>query len=136
MFHYVHAAGGIVVDEKGKILFIKRLNRWDFPKGKCELNESKKETAIREIKEETGITDITITDKLHCSYHIYYRNKQYVLKKTIWYQCASKNQNTIPQTEEDITEIKWVDIKQAQKMVSSSYKSIIDLFSVFEAKQK
>ena len=35
---------------------------WDFVKGKVELNETPHETAIRETKEETGISDIEFID--------------------------------------------------------------------------
>tara|TARA_Y100000385_G_scaffold239475_1_gene254900 strand:- start:507 stop:782 length:276 start_codon:yes stop_codon:yes gene_type:complete len=35
---------------------------WDFVKGKMEKNETTHETAIREAKEETGITDIVFAE--------------------------------------------------------------------------
>ena len=35
---------------------------WDFVKGKIEQNETSHETALRETKEETGISDIEFID--------------------------------------------------------------------------
>ena len=35
---------------------------WDFPKGHVEENETEFETAVRELKEETGITDFLLID--------------------------------------------------------------------------
>ena len=47
--------------ENGKLLFLLLhypSGHWDFVKGKMENGESPNETAIRETREETGITDI------------------------------------------------------------------------------
>lgn len=53
------SAGGIIYRRKGghlEIFFIKDpYNRWTFPKGHQEAGENLVETAIREIKEETGL---------------------------------------------------------------------------------
>ena len=54
MSYQIKAAGGIVI-AKDKILFIKKNGRWEFPKGRLKKNSKKKNTAIREICEETGI---------------------------------------------------------------------------------
>ncbi|EEL88276.1 MutT/nudix [Bacillus cereus AH1272] len=49
-------AGGCVFNELGEVLLQKRgdFNAWGFPGGAMEIGESAAETAIREIKEETG----------------------------------------------------------------------------------
>lgn len=36
---------------------------WDFPKGKMEIDENPKQTAIREVKEETGITELQFNEE-------------------------------------------------------------------------
>lgn len=56
-------AGGIVYDKTGKILLQKRsdFNKWGFPGGAIELNETPEEAAIREIKEETKL-NVKITN--------------------------------------------------------------------------
>ena len=56
-------SAGIVIfrQENSKILFLLLhypSGHWDFVKGKMEKNETPHQTAIRETKEETGITDI------------------------------------------------------------------------------
>lgn len=48
-------SGGAVVIEKGQVLLVQGYHGWSFPKGKIEPGETLKETAIREIWEETGI---------------------------------------------------------------------------------
>ncbi|MBY0597933.1 NUDIX hydrolase [Bacillus bingmayongensis] len=49
-------AGGCVCNEKGEVLLQKRGDNegWGFPGGAMEIGESAEETAIREIREETG----------------------------------------------------------------------------------
>ena len=70
----IKAGGGKVINSKGEILFIFRNNKWDLPKGKAENNENITDTAIREVKEETGIEDLTITKPLQITYHIFKKN--------------------------------------------------------------
>ena len=57
------AAGGVVKDAEGHVLWIQRNGKWDLPKGKLERGESLEEAVIREVFEETGIRDLTITGK-------------------------------------------------------------------------
>jgi hypothetical protein len=53
-FKLIQASGGIVFNQKNEILLIKRLGKWDLPKGKIKKSETLEECAIREIEEETG----------------------------------------------------------------------------------
>ncbi len=56
---YVQSVGIITYIEEGDILYYLLLlsasGCWDFPKGHIEVDETKKETALRELKEETGL---------------------------------------------------------------------------------
>ncbi len=54
------SAGVVLVrrDPDCKVLLLRAYNYWDFPKGGVEAGESSLEAAIREVKEETGITDL------------------------------------------------------------------------------
>jgi 8-oxo-dGTP pyrophosphatase MutT (NUDIX family) len=66
----VLSAGVVVVrKEKGiwKYLFLRAYRNWDFPKGVVEPGEDPLKTAIREVKEEAGITE------LHFSWNALYR---------------------------------------------------------------
>jgi bis(5'-nucleosidyl)-tetraphosphatase len=57
----VLSAGIIVVREREnsrEYLFLRAFHNWDFPKGEVEPEEEPLETAIRETREETGITEL------------------------------------------------------------------------------
>jgi bis(5'-nucleosidyl)-tetraphosphatase len=55
------SAGMVIVRQNGGktyFLFLRAYRLWDFPKGEVEPDESPLETARREVKEETGVTDL------------------------------------------------------------------------------
>ena len=54
---------GIVVARRAetgwKTLMLRAFHHWDFPKGIRELGEEPMQTAIREVGEETGVTELS-----------------------------------------------------------------------------
>ena len=56
----IAASGGVVFNEFNEVLFIYRRGFWDLPKGKIDPGETKEQTAVREVEEETGITGPSI----------------------------------------------------------------------------
>ena len=123
------AAGGLVYNKKGEILFIFRNGKWDLPKGKIEKNEKKKEAAIREVVEETGVTQLKIIKKLEKTYHIFKRNGKFKLKVTHWYQMESSYEGALtPQIEEGIEKTVWVKPEKVPFLLQNSYDNIKLLF--------
>ena len=123
----IEAAGGIVKNEEQEILFIKRLGKWDLPKGKIEKGESTDVAALREIEEETGISNLKIEKFLTESYHIYIdRNQQNILKITHWFSMKHYgNEVAKPQLEEGITEVSWKNKDEIKTQVyNSTFKNI------------
>jgi 8-oxo-dGTP pyrophosphatase MutT (NUDIX family) len=123
------AAGGLVYNPKGEILFIYRNGKWDLPKGGIEKNEGKKEAAIREVEEETGVKNLKIIDRIDKTYHIFKRNGKFRLKITYWYKMeTSFTENLIPQEEEGIEKAVWVQANQVAELLENSYENIKLLF--------
>lgn len=119
------AAGGKVFNQKGEILFIFRNNKWDLPKGKAEYNESIADTAIREVKEETGVTKLVITKPLEITYHIFKKNNTFRLKVTYWFEMKSMADNQLtPQVEEGITKAEWINNSEIDKIKKKCYANI------------
>ena len=54
-FKEVNAAGGLVSNRREDVLLIRRNGLWDLPKGHQEAGEDIKVTALREVREETGV---------------------------------------------------------------------------------
>lgn len=126
----IEAAGGLVNNENNKYLFIKRLGRWDLPKGKLEPNEKKKEAAVREVEEECGIKVKKLGDKLLKTYHVYEIKGKVVLKISHWYAMQAKaNQKLVPQTEEGITDVKWFAKRDFNIIRSNTYANILDVIN-------
>ena len=83
LFKVIKAAGGGVTDEDDNLLFIFRRWHWDLPKGKIDPGEKKKEAAVREVMEETGVKDITLHNKIVTTRHSYkLKSGKRALKKT------------------------------------------------------
>ncbi|MEG2160099.1 MAG: NUDIX domain-containing protein, partial [Chryseobacterium sp.] len=119
LFRIIEAAGGIVNKTNGDILFIRRLGKWDLPKGKMEKGESREESAIREIEEETNLQNVELRDFINTTYHIYIeRNGDRVLKHTHWFEMFFDGEDTSkPQLEEGITEVAWKNTTQIENEV-------------------
>ena len=125
----VIAAGGKITNSKSETLFIYRNDKWDLPKGKAEKNEQLPQTALREVKEETGIKEVSINKPLDITYHIFRRNNEYRLKVTYWFDMFSDYEGIfLPQLDEGITYVKWVKKADLEEIKINSYPNIRLLF--------
>ncbi len=111
LFEIVEASGGLVFNEDEKLLAIFRRGHWDLPKGKLDSGETIEAAAVREVMEETGISDVSRHDLIGTTYHSFRnRHGKRVMKISHWFLMTAPNQATIPQTEEDIDKVEWVDV--------------------------
>jgi 8-oxo-dGTP pyrophosphatase MutT (NUDIX family) len=128
MFKIVEAAGGLVKNPEGKYLFIFRNGKWDLPKGKIEKGEEVKEAAMREVEEECGIGGLTIIQQLETTYHTYTMENKEILKPTYWFEMTCSDTSALlPQTEEGITDVKWLGKKDLEVVRKNTYASVKDL---------
>ena len=127
-YKYIEAAGGLVKNKNDRFLFIFRRGKWDLPKGKINKNESTEQAAIREVIEETGLKNISITEKISDTYHFYRAKGNLVLKKTYWYAMENLGDDKlIPQIEEDIELAEWVKEEQVKNLMQNIFGSVADV---------
>ena len=123
------AGGGLVYNNKGEVLFIYRNGKWDLPKGGKDKGEDIELTAMREVEEETGVGKLKIKKKLQKTYHVFKRNGRYKLKVTHWFEMTSTfSGELIPQAEEGIEKVAWLNPEQIQEALKNSYENIKLLF--------
>lgn len=134
VFKIVEAAGGLVINKEGKVLFIYRRGHWDLPKGKMEEGETKKQSAIREVMEETGLSQVQITQKLMTTYHIYrgQSSNKRILKPSYWYLMHAKGSKVKPQLEEGIEKVEWKILDKALiPTLKPIYSNIVDVLKAY-----
>jgi 8-oxo-dGTP pyrophosphatase MutT (NUDIX family) len=120
------AAGCIVENNRGEMLWIERKGKWDLPKGKVEPGEAIEVAAVREVMEETGIGALELVEDLGATYHTYEMNGQVELKTTFWFRARHAGDDTpgVPQAEEGITAIRWVAQPVPEEMLAGTFASL------------
>ena len=124
-FPIVEAAGGLVERTDNKLLFIFRNNKWDLPKGGVEKKELIIEAAQREVKEETGVSDLIVQKQLSETFHIFKKGKRFRLKKTYWFKMSTSYMGqTEPQIEEGIHKTEWVSKEKIDEILNDAFENI------------
>ena len=130
----VLAAGAVcwrIVDGRAKVLVVYRATHSDYslPKGKLELGETLPETAVREIREETGL-GITLGPPLG--------NIAYTLPggrdKVVYYWAAEVDDHALElarfQPNDEIAALEWLPVAKARKKLT--YPRDLDVVDRFE----
>ena len=97
------SCGGVVI-YRGKILVLykrykNKYEGWVLPKGTVEMGETHEETAIREVKEESG-ADAVIRRYVGTTHYNFSTSTEIVNKKVLWYLMSSESYYSKPQREE------------------------------------
>ena len=123
------SAGTVLFIEESKeklfLLLHYPTGHWDFVKGKIENNESLEQAAIRETKEETGITDIEFIkgfkEKIEYSFKF---NGDMVQKEVIFF-LAKTNTTQVKISDEHLDYV-WLDFNNAlNKITYENAKNIL-----------
>jgi 8-oxo-dGTP pyrophosphatase MutT (NUDIX family) len=112
-----------------KYLLIKhKKGHWSFPKGHADKGELKLEAALRELKEETGVTKIQLLKKrviLTDTYKFTNGKGVKILKKVDYFIAEAKNKK-VKIDYNEVTNFKWCTLKEGlEKVTFSESKSIL-----------
>lgn len=97
------SCGGVVIF-RGKILVLyksykNKYKGWVLPKGTVEHGEAHEDTAIREIKEESGAS-VKVIEYLGKTEYTFNTSSDIVNKTVHWYLCQAESYYSRPQKEE------------------------------------
>lgn len=83
-------------DDPEYLLLHYTAGHWDFPKGNIEAGEGEEQAAIREIREETGITDVKFIDgfRMKINYR-YRRGRRPVQKEVVLFLGQTKTKHVV-----------------------------------------
>ncbi len=133
-FELVMAAGGVVLNENNELLLIYRKEKWDLPKGKADAGETPEQTALREVSEETGLKQLSITKPIQTTYHTYKEDKTRFLKTTHWFEMKGTSKEAlVPQAEEKITAIKWVAPADLSTYITATFPTLAALLKHYQS---
>jgi len=105
------------IEDKEFLLLNYPSKHWDFVKGKMEKDETPHETALRETKEETGISDVEFIDdfKEEIEYYFYADNQE-IHKKVIFFLGKTKTMDIILSHEH--LDFIWLDFDDALEKIT------------------
>lgn len=91
---------------------------WGFPKGHLEKGEAPECAALREVEEETGLSELSLRGEIE-TIDWYFRFRGRLIHKYChFYLIESASAATCPQREEGITACRWVPLADALDMIS------------------
>ena len=91
---------------------------WGFPKGHLEGAETAADAALREVAEETGLTQLRLGQRLHTIDWFFRFRGRLIHKYCHFYLIECPSGDTCPQAEEGITECVWLPLDEAITSIS------------------
>jgi 8-oxo-dGTP pyrophosphatase MutT (NUDIX family) len=118
------SAGGVVVRvEDGTTLYLlirDSYQNWGFPKGHLESGELPEAAALREVGEETGVSDLTVRGSIDAIDWYFRFRGQLVHKVCHFFLMETTGASTSPQRAEGITACRWMRFDEAEALISYS----------------
>ena len=132
------SCGGVVIF-RGKILVLyknykNKYEGWVLPKGTVEAGEEYKETALREVKEETGVS-ASIIKYIGKSSYSFNTPQDMVEKDVHWYLMMADSYYSKPQREEHFVDSGYYKFYEAYHLLKfSNEKQILEKYGVWAEK--
>ena len=116
------SSGGVVIDQKGMVLLVdQRGTSWSLPKGHVDLGEEPLDAAIREIYEESGISELQFIKTLG-AYGRYKIGKNTGEDKTEWkillFFLFKTTQNELSPKDPQNPQARWVHPDEVEALLT------------------
>lgn len=127
------SAGGLVVDlsqEPACAALIGRLDRrgrlmWSLPKGHIEMNETARETAVREVEEETGIRGEILAPLGSIDFWFVADGRR--IHKTVEHFLMLRTAGEINADDAEVVEVAWVPLTEvASRLAYADERRLLD----------
>lgn len=125
-----------MLNPDGQILMVEEYGQyWGMPRGHVEAGEDNKQAAIREIREETGLVDLTYVKDLG-SYERYTFDadgtENFRELKNIIFLLFKTSETKLKPQDKNITDAKWMDLKDVPELLINKadrqfFKSVLHL---------
>ncbi|SFP22363.1 NUDIX hydrolase [Saccharomonospora viridis] len=116
------SAGGLVVDPSRRhAVLIGRLDRhghllWSLPKGHIETGETTEQTAVREVKEETGISAHVLRKLGTIDY--WFVAERHRVHKTVHHFLLEADGGELSDEDVEVTEVAWVPLAELESRLA------------------
>ena len=124
------AAGGVVLRGSGddaEVVLTGRLSdsTWVFPKGTPDDGESIEETALREVREETGL-DVEIVTPIGATEYWFAVPGERVHKQVHFFLMRATG-GDVSRHDHEYDEVRWVSVAEARRLLSfDTYRDVLD----------
>jgi 8-oxo-dGTP diphosphatase len=110
----IEAAGGVVVDQDGRVAVVHRpkYDDWTLPKGKLDAGETFEQAALREVWEETGLRCTLVRELPSTTYTA--RGRPKVVR--YWLMSVQSDPGFAPNDEVD--ELRWLSAADAAELLT------------------
>jgi len=108
---------GVVYHRNNYLLLKYGLGHWEFVKGHIEEDETEKETIMRELEEETGITNASIIEGFNEQYDYFFTSRGKKIHKFVKSYLLKSNTREVTLSYEHVG-YKWLPFKEAIKQLT------------------
>lgn len=121
------SAGGVVFRRRGAVVEVALISvgegrRWQLPKGLVGRGETPEEAALREVREETGLSCETVAPLETIEYWYFSKGGSSCIRfhKRVYFFLMSYVSGDMADHDDEVNEARWIDIEEAARMLAFS----------------